>query len=279
MVVSGHRSRLAALLAVCSGALGNAAAVQGQPGEPGERAEAREPPAEPDMVVRGRAWGQLRFEIEIAEEAFYERFNEINSDDLFDVHCYMESRYGSRMQERRCQSNSWREQDANIAGEVVRAMRGQSGGGVQQYQMEQLQMQRRLYDEMRRLALQDAQLRETLVRLGNAQETLAARRGGRAPAPTLEREVSAGDGDLPFGAQRVFQVKIGADPWSHALTQHSFTIAQVTGEIRSIDLDCDEGSERLEYEADVDWTIPSGWNACILRVRAQRDTTFALYEF
>lgn len=236
------------------------------------------PLAEPDIIVRGRRYGPLRADIEIAEEAFYQRFNDINSDDRFDIHCYNEKRYASNMRERRCQSNSWRELDAKIGQELVRGLLGFGGGGIQQYQSEQISMQQRLTDEMRRLILADEDLRDAVVRLANMQLDLA-KLTGRFDNMTLEREVFGGSDGLPFGAQRSLEVKIGRDPWSHALTQPTFTIGRVSGEIRDLRLDCDGGDSRLDYQPDVDWTIPSGWSACILRVRAKRGTTFALYEF
>jgi hypothetical protein len=277
--LSAARFLRVALLAGLGGAaaVGNAASTQEQRSDAGAASRPLEPPAEPDIVVRGRRW-ELRFELRLAEEAVYARFNDINSDDLFDVHCEREKRYGSRMTERRCLSNSWREQDANIGEETARMMQGVPSRGLEPYRAEQARMQRLLQEEMLRLALQDDEMNQAVMRLGDTQLELAAARG-RERASTRERELLAVDGRLPFGAQRVFEVRIADDPWSQALMQRTFTIALVSGEIRSIDLACDGGSEDLDFEADVEWTIPDDWSACILRVHAQRDTAFALYEF
>ncbi len=139
-------------------------------------------------------------------------------------------------------------------------------------------MERRLYEELRTLSLRDEELREAVMQLGNAQLALGAARG-RVNELTREREVFSGDGALPFGAERVMEVIVAGDAWNHLLTHSTFAIAQLSGNIRRLDLDCNEGTEGLEYEADVEWTIPSSWTGCIVRVRASRDTTFALYEF
>jgi hypothetical protein len=139
-------------------------------------------------------------------------------------------------------------------------------------------MQQRLGDEMRRLILEDEELKEAVLRLANTQLELA-KMTGRWDRMTLERELVGAEDGLPFDAERVLEVKIGTDPWSHALRHRTFTIARLSGEIRNLDLACDGDSERLDYEPGVDWTIPSGWSGCILRVRAKRGTTFALYEF
>jgi hypothetical protein len=78
-------------------------------GTPG--AEQAAPAAdEPDeVIVIGRRLGELRRQIETAELAVYARFNEINSDDRFDIHCRERVRYHSHIRERVCESNSWRE--------------------------------------------------------------------------------------------------------------------------------------------------------------------------
>jgi hypothetical protein len=233
---------------------------------------------EPDIIVIGKSYGELRHEIRLAEEAFYARFNDINSDDRFDIHCRLEARIGSRIQRRFCLSNSWREQDTNFAQATVQQIRGELGANPQQFRAEQLYMQQRLRDEMRRLATVDEELLGAVVRLAGAQQALSQRAGSRPPW-TLSREVTAGDDGLPFDAQRVFQVQVRRDPWSHRLTERTFTIAHVDGEIRDLEIACEQGSERIEYEAELEWTLPTGWNACALFVDAKRDTTFALYEF
>ena len=78
----------------------------------GGRRAATEPPAEPDIVVLGRSVRELRLEIELAEQTVLARFNDINSDDRFDIHCHAEPRYHSHIEETVCLSNSWREQNA-----------------------------------------------------------------------------------------------------------------------------------------------------------------------
>jgi hypothetical protein len=95
---------------------------------------------------------------------------------------------------------------------------------------------------------------------------------------TRERELTSVDGRLPFGAERVFEVKVGSDPWSQALTTRTFTITLFSGEIDEIEVACDSGNEDFDFAADVEWTLPDDWNSCIVSVRADKDTTFALYQ-
>ena len=84
---------------------------------------------------------------------------------------------------------------------------------------------------------------------------------------------------MPFGAKLMFDVQIGRDRWSHRLTHHTFEVAHVTGKIRHLEVECDEGRERHIYEGELAWTLPSGWRECRLYVDAKRDATFTLYEF
>lgn len=241
---------------------------------------AAQEPADVDeeIIVRGKSYGDFRLEIERARDVFLARFNEINSDDRFDIHCREEVRIGSKLRDRVCASNSWREQDANFAYDFVRELLGETGANPQRHRGEQLRMQRLLEEEMQRLATEDAELREAFLHMGRAMQALSAVTGAR-PAWTLFREVGADAGGLPFGAQQVFEVQVGFDPWTHSLTNRTFTIGEVSGSIRGLDLECAENAMRLKYQSDVEWTVPTGWSACTLRVRAKRGATFRLYEF
>ena len=252
------------------------------------------PPIDDQIVVLGKALADLRFRIELAENDVYARFNEINSNDLFDVHCYERAAAGSRVENRKCLSNAWRESDIAFADATVRDLqssiivpggantpdRGAAGYShiPQQHRAKQLRTEGLVIDEMRRLARQDPALRDAMLRLGQAQQALEVVAGSR-PEWTMYREVTADDERLPFGARRIVEVKVGSTPWTHSLTARTFTIAGVAGRIRGMHFECDATDAQLEYEEALDWTIPPSWGACLLEVRAKRGTTFALYEF
>lgn len=254
---------------------------------------ARQPPTGDDeIVVFGKALEELRVRIELSEDDVYARFNEINSNDLFDVHCYERAQTGSRIQSRRCLSNAWREADNAYANAVVRDLQSavsavdqdgvpRSSAGYshipQQYRVNQLRTEGLVVDEMERLAREDPELRAAMMRLGQAYQALEAVSGERSQW-TLYREVSARDEALPPGARRLFEVRIGAEPWSHPLGSRTFTLAAVAGRIRGLRVECDETDARLDYEEALDWTIPPSWGECTLHVSAKRGTTFALYE-
>lgn len=234
--------------------------------------------ASDEIIVRGRGYTELRLQIRRAEQSVYDRFNAINSDDRFDITCDSRKRPGSRMHEYVCRSNSWREQDANIGADTVRALRGEVGANPAQFIAEQLRMQRALREEMTRLAESDDQLRGAVVALGEAYQLHTNLTGARS-AWSYYREMPRRDDGLPFDAERALEVQIGSTPWSQLLVGHTFTFGDVTGKIRGLDVDCERHRERLPYEAGADWSIPESWGACLLRVDAKRDTTFRLYEF
>lgn len=93
------------------------------------------------------------------------------------------------------------------------------------------------------------------------------------------RQVTATSGSLPYGAQAMFEIIMGAKPFRHQLATQTFTIADVLGEVSKLTVECAEGRRRIDYESGVDWSVPNGWSACILQVDAAKQTTFRVYEF
>jgi hypothetical protein len=244
--------------------------------------QAAEPPQsgaapEDEMVVFGRI-GELRKQMRIAEEAVFLRFNDINSNDKFDIDCRTQAVTGSRIGLRQCISNDWRDQDAAAAQSTVQSLRGESAVPASMYLAAQRDGQLQLAREMRRLIATDEQLAQAVLHLGETQRALDLQTGERANL-TLSREITAADyEDLPAAAQRVFEVRVGKEPWVHGLNARTFTIGNVAGEIRRLAFDCPNGRKRLDYQAGVDWTVPEGWQACALVVDAKRSTSFMLFE-
>jgi len=251
------------------------------PAKSGERA-----PAPDEIIVRAKALEKLRLEIKRSEEAVYARFNDINSNDLYDIHCYERRRFMSHINETVCMSNAWRKFDQAIAESTLQGMQGQSLGSVagtstgfvQASRANQLSTEQKIKKEMAELAHSDPALRAAVMHLGEAYQA-EERMTDLQSFRTLEWDVPAGDNGLPFQAQHLFQVRIGLVDWVHPLTSRSFTLGSVTGRIRDLRVDCGKSKHKLKYEADVDWTIPDAWGQCTLNVRATRETMFALYEF
>ena len=119
-----------------------------------------------EVIVRGQTPAALRIQIELAEEAVYDRFNEINSTDEFDIHCEEVAFTGSRMLTRFCQPNFWHATEENIAYETVRLLQGSAFSmptgvfrGEAHYKRQQMR------EEMERLAREDAEFLDALRHL------------------------------------------------------------------------------------------------------------------
>jgi hypothetical protein len=231
-----------------------------------------------EIIVRGYSYGEIREQIRIREQAVFIRFNEINSDDQFDIHCKMDSKAESRTLERRCLSNSWREQERNYARAFSGRVTLTAGNDPAEFRAEQLRMQAKLKEEMRRLSYEDPALGEAVLQLGQAMQALQFRRGGR-PTYTAFRTVETDGDESLFNAERVFEVQIGMSAWTHYLRYRTFTLGDVSGTVRKIDVDCEEGRRTVDYEPNVEWTIPQDWSRCLLRVRAKRGSKVMFYEF
>lgn len=257
----------AALL--CSGAF----AQQGE-----SAASGRGPPSVGDeVIVIGKSPGQLRAEMERAEEAVYDRFNALNSDHQFDIHCRREAPLRSQISRRVCQPNFWRDAEARAGQETLRSIQGGGamdpaiffvGGNLKRELLRQ---------EMKRVAAQDEQFQKTLVGFVKLKEALDG--AVRSPSRTASVEKSAGQEPLPFGAALAVDVHIGRRPWQHPLTHRTFTFAQVHGEIGRLEVECGERTEQPQYDDGAEWTLPNDWKSCGLHVEAARGTTFTLYEF
>ncbi|MEO8464722.1 MAG: hypothetical protein ABI640_05225 [Gammaproteobacteria bacterium] len=157
-------------------------------------------------------------------------------------------------------------------------MQLQFGANSQQFLAQQSLMQQRLLDEMRRLTVEDPELHADMVRLGQTYAALETMTGQRA-VHTLYREVPPGENGLPYDARRLVQVRVGIYPWIQRLTARTFTFGPVSGHIRKMQVECENGGAKLDVQDEVEWTVPESWGACTLTVAAKRETTFAFVEF
>lgn len=245
--------------------------------QPESQTAAEPTQATEEVVVRGRSLPLLRAQIEVAEEAVYARFNEINSRDEFDIHCRDEVFIGSRIPRRICEPNFSRAAKRNIGVETVRAMQGSASLNPSLFQAEALYKERLLEEELRELIRQDEALLAAVTRLATLKEAVS----GREPPAVLaaSRVVTAEDEALPYGAALQADVRAGSEPWRHELTARTFTIANVFGTVHGIELDCGAQSNRLDFERGSEWTLPEGWTDCAVYVEATPGSTFSLYEF
>lgn len=85
-----------------------------------QRGEGAAPQETPDeVVVRGRRIGELRAEVEDARQRVYGLFNDINSNDDFDVRCRKESRAGTNVPTQICRARFEDDISAEAASEYM----------------------------------------------------------------------------------------------------------------------------------------------------------------
>jgi hypothetical protein len=94
------KTRLQALVPalLCSAPLW--AQAPASPNDAGLNAGSREQPEE--VIVRGRRLADFRAELRAARIRVYDLFNDLNSDDAFDVQCRTEDSTGTRMRQQTC---------------------------------------------------------------------------------------------------------------------------------------------------------------------------------
>ena len=131
--------------------------------------EASSPPSADieELVVPGRTPENLRVEIERLEVAVYDRFNALNSNDEFDIHCLEQAPTGSNIPLRTCAPNFVIRAESRAATKMLTDGRGGAGNNnnpaEQRAFMEE--KSRELTAEIQRVAREDEQLLRDLVRL------------------------------------------------------------------------------------------------------------------
>jgi hypothetical protein len=91
---------------------------------------AREEPEE--VIVRGRRLADFRAELEAAQIRVYDLFNDLNSDDAFDVSCQTENSTGTRMRQQTCRPQFKNDIAADAAQAWVSGIRDACGGQLNQ---------------------------------------------------------------------------------------------------------------------------------------------------
>jgi hypothetical protein len=151
-------------------------------GAPAWAQQAGSPPQDvEELVVPGRTPGNLRVEIERVETAVYERWNALNGNDDFDVHCRQQAPTGSNIPLRTCAPNFVIQAEAGNASKMMNDARGgisnQYSRAEHQSRMEQLS--REMTAEMQRIAREDEQLLRDLARLDELKQLQIADEGKR----------------------------------------------------------------------------------------------------
>jgi hypothetical protein len=133
-----------------------------------------------EVVVPGRTPENLRVAIERLEIDVYERFNALNSNDEFDIHCFEQAPTGSNIPLRTCAPNFVIRAESYAAKKILTDGRGGAGNNNNpaEHAMVMEGKGRELVKEMQRVAREDESLLRDLVRLDELKQ-LQSRDQGR----------------------------------------------------------------------------------------------------
>lgn len=126
-----------------------------------------------ELIVPGVRPENLRVEIERAERVVYERWNALNSNDEFDVHCLDSEPTGSNITQTRCAPNFVIWAESRAAKNTVDGERTAGSDRQTDYLLEMQGKSRQLTEEMQRVARQDEQFLRDLVRLDELRQLQA----------------------------------------------------------------------------------------------------------
>jgi hypothetical protein len=132
-----------------------------------------------ELVVPGRRPENLRLEIERLERVVYERWNALNSNDEFDIHCLDSEPTGSNITQTRCAPNFVIWAESRAAKNTIDGERTAGSDRQTDYMLEMQQKSRQLTEEMQRVARQDEQFLRDLVRLDELRQLQANEREQR----------------------------------------------------------------------------------------------------
>jgi hypothetical protein len=134
-----------------------------------------------EVVVPGRTPENIRVEIERLESVVYDRFNALNSDDEFDIHCLMQAPTGSNIPSRTCVPNFVLRAESAAGRKMLND--GRTGAGNNNNPAEQRarmeEKSRELTEEMQRVAREDEVLLRDLVRLDELKQMQSRSAAGR----------------------------------------------------------------------------------------------------
>lgn len=118
-----------------------------------------------EVVVRGTKLWQMREAIVNAEKRFYALYNELNTNDDFDVHCDLEAPLGTRLKSRVCRVAYVADAQADFAQALL--------AGYEAPSPEIVQLERA--DEYRAAALKVINGDKRLLKLARERERLEAK--------------------------------------------------------------------------------------------------------
>ncbi len=67
--------------------------------------------------------------------------------------------------------------------------------------------------------------------------------------------------------------------WKFSPSRSIFTLTNVNGKIKGLTAHCFRRNLKLEYQENVEWTLPPGLGDCLIEIEGNNDTSFIIYEF
>ena len=120
-----------------------------------------------EIVVRGeKSLIQLRLELNRAEDKAFDLFNSLNSNDEYDIHCYMEAPTGSRIKRRVCRANFVVDATTNVAKAFQLGLPSNSDWAAVQLKYKHLQ------EEMEALVVERPEFFDALSEFSEAKKAL-----------------------------------------------------------------------------------------------------------
>ncbi|MCW8926594.1 MAG: hypothetical protein OQJ84_10070, partial [Xanthomonadales bacterium] len=141
----------------------------------GEPAREDKPQAlmEEVLVLGSKPLGALKYDFYRAEDELYDLFNSFNTNDDFEVRCYMEASVGTHIKERVCRTKLYREL-------LSRASQRMMTGEPYVYPAAEIKhLNKRLLKEMTETALKQPEMLEALTRATEAKEAWESERKRR----------------------------------------------------------------------------------------------------
>lgn len=68
------------------------------------------------------------------------------------------------------------------------------------------------------------------------------------------------------------------DVWTHALVRPSFSIAEVKGNLHTLEVRCDNQFSQFKFAENMQWNIPKSWGECNVVVFGEPNSSFKLIE-
>ena len=104
----------------------------------------------------------LRLDIYEAEDAYFDLFNSLNSDDDYDIHCYLEAQTGTRLRRRMCKTQYMVRLEAEATAEWVGASRARPGQSYLDPRARVRRLDALVQEEMGRLIAENPEFVERL---------------------------------------------------------------------------------------------------------------------